>query len=293
MDWIERMREALDRILAKPGRFGSDINPEGTDGRFAFETWMFTYDSGFKNWIMNGPIPPLAAQLLNSNKVHHLFDFMFAKEPHSPHATLWHQDQPGNPVHAFNIAGSWLPLDVVTHESGAPEYIRASHRWNRWFAPDGSAEDDSYDLGSASATFSLVENATDTDGGDEARLKKYDEKFESVPDFAAMRDQGELDLVWFDSEPGDLVFQHTRVMHWAPGNYTNRRRRAIGSRWVGDGATYAKREGRLNLTLPWDPGLKDGDPFPPNNELFPQVWPRPATLNVSHAAQNRASMIPR
>ncbi len=284
MDWIERMRGALDRVLANPGRFGADINEAGTDGRFAFETWMFTYDEDFRDWIVNGPIPPLAAQLLSSEKVHHLFDFMFSKEPHSPHHTLWHQDQPGNPVHGFNIAGTWLPLDVVTHDSGAPEYIRDSHHWNRWFAPDPS-DGDAYDLGDADATFSPVGLGDDTDGGDEARLAKYDERFESVPDFGAMRERGELDLVSFDGEPGDLVFQHTRVMHWAPGNYSDRRRRAIGSRWVGDGTTYAKRGGRVNLTLPWDPGLKDGDPFPPDNKLFPQVWPRPAKLKETRAAE--------
>ena len=122
--------------------------------------------------------------------------------------------------------------------------------------------------------FNETKNSIDTDGGDEKRLEKYNEKFEPVPDFSAMRDQGELDLICFDSEPGDLVFQHTLVMHWAPGNFTDRRRRAIGSRWVGDGSTYAKRGERVNLTLPWDPGLKDGDQFPPDNDLFPQVWPR-------------------
>ena len=82
-----------------------------------------------------------------------------------------------------------------------------------------------------------------------------------------MRD--ELDLITFDSGPGDVVLNHLLTVHGAPGNYTDRRRRALGGRWAGDGTVYAKREGRFNIALPWDPGLRDGDPFPPDNDLFP------------------------
>ena len=32
VDWIERMRGALDRVLANPGRFGADVNEAGTEG---------------------------------------------------------------------------------------------------------------------------------------------------------------------------------------------------------------------------------------------------------------------
>ena len=36
MEWIERMRVALDRVLDNPGPYGSDVNPAGTEGRFTF-----------------------------------------------------------------------------------------------------------------------------------------------------------------------------------------------------------------------------------------------------------------
>ena len=74
-------------------------------------------------------------------------------------------------------------------------------------------------------------------------------------------------------------------MHWAPGNYTDRRRRAIGFAVGGRRCNLCQRGGRVNLTLPWDPGLKDGDPFPPDNKLFPQVWPRPAKSKETRAAE--------
>ena len=43
--------------------------------------------------------------------------------------------------------------------------------------------------------------------------------------------------------------------------------------------------GRFNIALPWNPDLKDGDPFPPDNDLFPQVWPRPVRVPEIRAAE--------
>ena len=40
MDWVERMRDAMDQVLDQPGPLGSDLNPPGTEGRFAFETFV-------------------------------------------------------------------------------------------------------------------------------------------------------------------------------------------------------------------------------------------------------------
>ena len=283
LGWVERMRVALDRILIEPSqRFDADVNPEGTPGRFAFGSFLWTRDDDFRAWVLESPLAPIAAQLLRSKTIHHVFDFYFAKEPHSPHATVWHQDQGGNPVHGRNVAGSWVPLDEVRYESGAVEYIRGSHNWNRWFAAPLSDEPTAV-VENQFDKFFDVGKGGDTDGGDEARLAKYDETFEDQPDFDAMRD--ELDLITFDSGPGDVVLNHLLTVHGAPGNYTDRRRRALGGRWAGDSTVYAKREGRFNIALPWDPGLRDGDPFPPDNDLFPQVWPRPIRVPEIRAAE--------
>ena len=283
LDWIDRMGEALDRMLTNPGAMGTDINPKGSPGRFSFETFMWPHDEDFRAFALDSPLAPIAAQILRSEQVNFLFDFHFSKEPHTPHETIWHQDQGANPVHGRNVAGSWVPLDVVTHESGAPEYLRGSHNWNRWFVSPTKDQPTAVVENQYELTFYDPEPGAGTDGGEEARLKKYNEKFELQPDFAAMH--GELDLLSFDSEPGDVVFNHLLTMHWAPGNYTDRRRRGVGARWVGDGTTFALREGVPNARLPWDPGLKDGDPFPSDHHMFPQVWPRPVKMQDRRAAE--------
>ena len=282
MEWIERMRTALDRILEDPGQYGNNINPDGSEGRFAFESFMWIYDDNFKDLAFDSPLAPIAAQVLRSKRVHHLFDFYFSKEPHTPQHTLWHQDQGGNPVHGRQVAGSWVPLDVVTVESGAVEYIRGSHNWNRWFVapiddePKVTESDTAYDL-----SFEQIAPGGDTDGGDDARIAKYDEVFEPQPDFESMRD--ELDIVTFDSKPGDVVLNHLSTVHHAPGNLSDRRRRALGARWSGDDAVFAKRQGYFTARLPWDPGLNDGDPFPDHNDMFRLVWPREAQSKTKAA----------
>ena len=46
------------------------------------------------------------------------------------------------------------------------------------------------------------------------------------------------------------------MMHYAPGNTTDRRRRIVGHKFAGDDATYAVREGPFRVLPPWDPELK-------------------------------------
>ena len=133
MDWVERMRDAMDRVLDQPGPLGSDLNPAGTEGRFAFETFVASHDPDFRALAHESPMAEIAARITRSKTIHFLYDFFFAKEPHSPHATVWHQDQPTVCCHGTQVTGTWMPLDVVTYDSGAVEYIKGSHRWNRWF----------------------------------------------------------------------------------------------------------------------------------------------------------------
>ena len=48
---------------------------------------------------------------------------------------------------------------------------------------------------------------------------------------------------------------------------------ALSLRFVGDDATYAERKSQWRLNPPFDVGLKHGDPFPADHELYPQVFP--------------------
>ena len=277
-DWIERMRTAMDRVLEKPGPQGIDLQPQDAEGRFYFETNMWFYDDDFRAIMMDSPLAQLAAQVMRSERIHILFDFMFAKEPQSPFPTDWHQDLSANPVEGWQVCGSWAPLDSVTHDSGALEYIVGSHRWGRRFGSPQNTDDREhkqgeqgvgYFKGPQGETISVVDDDLS--------------EFEPQPDFEKIRDR--FEIASFDTEPGDVVFNHVLVLHGAPGNRTQRRRRAFAHRWVGDDTTYAIRRSKNRLYPPRDPGLKHGDPFPPDGDVFPQAWPRRKHAGRTQAAE--------
>ncbi len=147
--------------------------------------------------------------------------------------------------------------------SGALEVIAGSHAWDRWFITPLDEDDG---LGNYEASYSPT-RGTRSDPVDQ----RLESRFEPRPDFENQRDDHEI--LSFETEPGDLLVVHTRSVHTAKGNNTDSRRRAIGHRWVGDDTTYAIREGLFGVSLPWDPELEHGDPFPTDHDLFPRVWP--------------------
>ena len=139
-------------------------------------------------------------------------------------------------------------LDDVTIDSGAVEFVKGSHRWGRWFEPKSFHPDRQYAAGD----------------------------YEPMPDIGNQRDQ--YDIVHFNTRRGDVVGFHLSIVHYAPGNRTAGRRRAISIRYAGDDATYAVR--RRGPKLPRDPGLKHGDKL--GGDLFPVAWPP-----ESHPAASR------
>ena len=259
-DWIKRMREAMERVLEQPGPQGMNFNADGTEGRMFYENHMWTYDDDFRAFVFESPLAQIAAMLMRSNRINIVYDFILTKEPHSPYPTHWHQDENANPLEGTMCGGNWVSLDEVTHESGAVEYIRGSHKWGVFSNPEFETEDTlfpGYD-------------------GEEQDPNRKPDTHKPLPDIESERDK--YDIAQFDTGPGDVIANHLRSIHYAPGNFTDRRRRAIGHRWAGDDATYALRTHASRLLPPRDPQLKNGEPFPGgDHHLYPQVWPRAAS----------------
>lgn len=257
-EWIERLREATDRLLEHPTDMGLDLNKDEKGGRFAIDTYMWRIDQDFRAIALQSPLAQLAARITRSSRINLLWDFILVKEPHSPYITDWHNDQSANPVNGWQVCGSWVPLDSVTLDSGTVEYVRGSHKDKIWYEAPGAAAN-------KGETYFATGFNKEIPGDDEP------ETYEPLPDFSAIRE--ELDMIHFDTEPGDVVFQHLLTVHTAAGNSTERRRRAVVHRWVGDDATYAVRRGPMRLVPPVDPIIRHGEKFPVDHHLVPQVWP--------------------
>ena len=83
---------------------------------------------------------------------------------------------------------------------------------------------------------------------------------------------GDFDIVYFETEPGDVILHHLNILHYASGNRTASRRRAIALRYSGDDAVYVKR--KFGPPPLYDPGLESGAPL--DSDLFPVVRAAPA-----------------
>ena len=249
--WIARMQRATDEILDQPTKFGQDMNEEGDSGRYAFDNNMWMFHDDFRAFVYESPMAEVAAKFLHSQAVNLIFDFLLVKEPHTPTPTSWHQDMPGNPVEG-NACGMWLSLDHVTDESGSVQWARGSHKWNKRYDPigDGRTKHEGYGF-----------------SGDKPEL-------EAMPDIAGNPDK--YDIARFETFPGDFIVSNLLMCHGAPGNATDRRRRAFGVRFAGEGSTYAVRTGvSFNLGPATDPGIEHGTPFPeaPDHHVFPRLGP--------------------
>jgi ectoine hydroxylase-related dioxygenase (phytanoyl-CoA dioxygenase family) len=240
--WVARVQDATECALAQPGPLALALS---ADRSFASELGLWSRWPEFHHYVFESGVSEIARRFLRTRKLNFFFDHLFVKEPGAPGLTPWHQDLPYWPVRGEQILSIWLALDAVTLATGGLEYVRGSHRWNRFFRPDvfGDYEDE--------------EGAFGALGGDR------------IPDLDAARDQYEF-LSW-DMLPGDVLIHHARTIHGATGNSSSStRRRGYSTRWAGDDARWDPRPGVLEaipgpstLPMPTEPGaLLDCEAFP-------------------------------
>ncbi len=90
-----------------------------------------------------------------------------------------------------------------------------------------------------------------------------------------------IELLSWDMAPGDCLVHHGLTVHGASGNAsTSTRRRALATRWFGDGVTYDPRPNTF-LSCIDKLGIKEADSINSLNagglincDFFPRIWPR-------------------
>lgn len=238
MDWVERMRDLAAEDMANPGPLHQEMADPEKDGRFFFDTFLWTFHPGFRGYVYNSPAVELAARFMRTSKVNIFFDQLLIKISGTAERTPWHHDMPYWPVVADQICTVWMALDPVTKESGAVEYVKGSHKWGTRYSPPAFAGDD-----------------------------RYKTEYPPVPDIESMRDQ--FEFLQFDLEPGDCTVHHGLLVHGAPGNSrSDRDRRAVVTRWTGDDAVYTPRPKIQSMMM--TPDIPAGGPL--DSPLWPVVW---------------------
>lgn len=235
--WIERVRKAIDAVIADPG----PIRIEPENGKVVIETYAWWRDADFRAYVFDSPAAAVAARLLRSAKVNLLYDQMIVKEPATPKETSWHQDGTAWPIHGEQALTLWMPLDVVDQASGGMRYAVGSHKGKHYAA-------------SANLAKNVRPDAKNMSG-------------EKCPDFDAP-EYRDTKVSYWDVEPGDVLAHFAWTAHFANGNNSpDRRRRAYTTRWCGDKVTF--QEGYFQLRTPFAVDLKDGAPL--DSAYFPNV----------------------
>lgn len=239
--WIDALRRATDEVLADSRlsrRFG-DVAP----GRFLRTVLMWTFHPTFHAFAFRSPVGAIGGQLMGSRRVLLYGDNLLIKEPGAVERTPWHQDQPYFKVNGWQICSLWLAFDRVTAGTGAVEFIRGSHRWQRWFRP---------------VAF---------DRGGRRKVNESLERFEDPPDVESRREA--YDIVQFELDPGDCTVHHGLTLHGAPGNASlHATRRGLSIRLLGDDATYVPRHS--DVPTPADAVLRPGGPMECGQ--YPCIW---------------------
>jgi ectoine hydroxylase-related dioxygenase (phytanoyl-CoA dioxygenase family) len=259
IDWVDQLRAAMEDIyethlktednpverraaavLAEGGKILSDL--EKPTGRFFIRNSPSRVSPELKRFAFESPMKLIAADLFDAGKLNFYFDQLFWKEAGSGTRTTFHQD-----VSYFNCTGEqcgtfWVAVDSVTKANGAMGYVKGSHLWGKEYAVHGFVNRDPL-AGSVG---------------------------EQVPDIE--NNEADYDLVYYDSEPGDVLVHDYRTLHGSTGNISGDKvRRSFAVRFTGDDVRYYNRPG-APVQAPSSDKLRDGDIL--DSEEFPVVWRR-------------------
>lgn len=239
-----RLGAAVDRAMASPGPMAFDFNDRGSPGRFFGDMFMWQRDADFQAAFFETAAAAVVGRLLGAAQIHLFYDQIFAKEPGTPRRTPWHQDATYWPVTGEHLATAYLALDTIDEGNGAVEYVAGSHRWAVDYAP-----------------------APFREGGESAR--RYTKSpLPPLPDIDAERERH--DVHRFALSPGDATIFHARLVHGAPGNPSERRRRTVALRFAGDDVRWRPHRGTFKPLA--RAGLAAGAPL--SGPLFPVLWRR-------------------
>lgn len=236
----------IDECLAQPGPKGRNFNNDGSPGRFAGDVFMWTFNANIRRFVRECPLGDIAAHFMRSRRAILMLDQMFVKEPHTPAKSPWHQDQTYMYADGEQLCSFWVAVDPVSRQSGAVEWVAGSHASGVLYKATGFDPNISYET----------------------------DDYADVPDIENHR--ADYAITSFETQPGDVILNHLRTVHAAPGNHTSARRRAVAFRYAGDDARYViRKKGSRPIR---DPGLNPGDGLA--CDVFPVVFPR-AEINAS------------
>jgi len=236
-DWLTFLADAVEEAMTSPGPQAEEYVASGGSGRFFGDVELALRLPRFRRFALESPAAEIAGRIMGASSVNFFYDQLLVKEPGTSERTPWHQDQPYWAVSGYQVCSVWLSLDPVPEEMSV-EYVCGSHLWPE-FSP-----------------YHFVDGSPYAGTG-----------LPPLPDIEALCHQYKISR--FALQPGDCLVFNAMIVHGAPGNTGQHRRRALSTRWAGDDARYCRRQGEVAIPTQ-DPGLNHGARL--DCERFPVVW---------------------
>ncbi|HIL47210.1 MAG TPA: phytanoyl-CoA dioxygenase [Acidimicrobiia bacterium] len=244
LHYLEEISTLVDRQLEEPGPWVTDTGAEATTGRLFTSRYMWRTEPIINRFVFNSGVGELAAALMGSSSARFYFDHLLVKEAGTESAIPWHQDISYWPFLGSQICSVWVACTETSVNESSLEFVRGSHRWDKYFAPESFTGESSW--------------TADFEG-------------ERCPDIEAARP--DYDIIGFDVQPGDAIVFSAWTVRGAPGNAGPNRRVALSTRWLGDDALWSPHPGS-------DPSVTQADTiavagqYPADDDRFPLVWAR-------------------
>ncbi len=238
-DWVDQIQDAIAENMNAPGPYAAENVTDGESGRFFDDYCNWQRIPALQEIVENSPCAEAAGRIMNSGTAQFFHDHILVKEPGTSKVTPWHQDAPYYFVEGRQNVSFWIPVDPV--EDASLRLIKGSHLWEKMVLP-----------------VKWLDNGDFYAGADD---------YLPVPDPDRQPDKYQV-LEW-KMKPGDAVLFDFRTLHGARANMTERRRRALSLRWVGDDARYVERPGR---TSPPYPGHEMTSGQRLREDWFPVLW---------------------
>lgn len=243
-DWCKRMYDAsISYMDSGQGRVRVVDRPDET-GKFYSNVFMCGSDPDFLAFRNESPAAEIAATLMKSAEARFWYDQLFIKEPTTVAPTQWHHDLPFWPFTGNDVISIWLALTPVTKESSGLQYLKGSHKWDKFYRPATPDDDPAF----------------------------ANPDLEPCPNFSDREDDPSLTFLSWDMEPGDCICHHPLTVHGAgPNKSQTQRRVGLSIRFFGDDARYDPKP--YTVKLPADPACAAGE-YPADDTLFPVIWRR-------------------
>lgn len=252
-DQVDNLRRALAQAREREAEAGREYDlldpalwpeedrlpPEpGKSVGFLFNLWLWndevrqvSFDPTLARW---------AAQLIGARQVRLLEDNALFKDPGQGGSLQWHQDHPYWPLAQPNAVTAWVALDDVTVENGAMKMVAGSHLTGETL-PAAFGTGTTYLEDLRPPTVRPIED----------------------PEAAGH------EITTIDLGVGEVSFHHSLTWHASGPNVSDRPRRSIVVRFVGDGTVWlGSRRYEFNYGDD-EVGIEIGEPL--GGKYFPVV----------------------